>query len=200
MTLWGCPSKSLVDVEQHTTIKPRFHKYHSVPHFPAFHHCFLLFILLCTSITFVISIVKMLFSKISVAAGVVAVSQAAVIGLPPIPIIGGGGISISIPNILPTPTKAPSTTSTAVSTTKSASATSTPGSSILDPLLHFVPNTLTDAASILQGKLNAKTSSPTSNVKGFKFDRFVQIWLENTDFASAMADRKFSTFSDGYSD
>jgi hypothetical protein len=35
----------------------------------------------------------------------------------------------------------------------------------------------------------ALTLSPTSNVKGKKFDRFVTIWLENQDFEIAAADR-----------
>jgi hypothetical protein len=33
------------------------------------------------------------------------------------------------------------------------------------------------------------TSSPTSNIKGKKFDRFVSIWLENQDYDIAAADR-----------
>jgi len=33
------------------------------------------------------------------------------------------------------------------------------------------------------------TRSPVSHVKGRVFDRFVQIWLENTDFDKAQGDR-----------
>lgn len=36
----------------------------------------------------------------------------------------------------------------------------------------------------------AKTESPTSKVKGRIFDRFVVIWLENTDYEMAVGDRK----------
>jgi hypothetical protein len=54
----------------------------------------------------------------------------------------------------------------------------------------FIPNRLVDLKSITEGKNLAKTSSPTSNVKGKTFDRFVNIWLENTDYESAAADRK----------
>lgn len=32
-------------------------------------------------------------------------------------------------------------------------------------------------------------SSPTSNVTGLYFDRFITIWLENTDYEKAAGDR-----------
>jgi hypothetical protein len=35
----------------------------------------------------------------------------------------------------------------------------------------------------------ALTFSPTSNIRGKKFDRFVTIWLENQDYDIAAADR-----------
>ena len=38
------------------------------------------------------------------------------------------------------------------------------------------------------------TLSPTSNIKGKKFDRFVTIWLENQDYDIAAADRQFYSY------
>lgn len=45
------------------------------------------------------------------------------------------------------------------------------------------------AAAIANARDTALTLSPTSYVKGKTFDRFVNIWLENTDYAKAAADR-----------
>ncbi|KAH8586538.1 phosphoesterase family-domain-containing protein [Bisporella sp. PMI_857] len=48
--------------------------------------------------------------------------------------------------------------------------------------------TATGAAAVAAARATAKTLSPTSSVKGKKFDRFVTIWLENTDFDLAAGD------------
>ncbi|KAF7531588.1 hypothetical protein G7054_g8739 [Neopestalotiopsis clavispora] len=45
--------------------------------------------------------------------------------------------------------------------------------------------TATATADVAAARATAKTSSPTSNVKGAAFDRFVVIWLENTDYDMA---------------
>jgi acid phosphatase len=44
------------------------------------------------------------------------------------------------------------------------------------------------ASSIAAAQASIQPSSPTSNVKGAAFDRIIQIWLENTDFAVASGD------------
>jgi acid phosphatase len=49
--------------------------------------------------------------------------------------------------------------------------------------------TATATSDVLAAQATAKTSSPTSNVKGKAFDRFVVIWLENTDYDLAVGDR-----------
>jgi ACR3 family arsenite efflux pump ArsB len=49
--------------------------------------------------------------------------------------------------------------------------------------------TSTATAAVAAAKATAKTLSPTSSVPGKTFDRFVNIWLENTDFEMAAADR-----------
>lgn len=49
--------------------------------------------------------------------------------------------------------------------------------------------TATKSASVAAARATAKTLSPTSSVKGKTFDRFVNIFLENTDFDMAAADR-----------
>lgn len=49
--------------------------------------------------------------------------------------------------------------------------------------------TATGAADVAAAKATAPTLSPTSYVRGKTFDRFVQIWLENTDFDMAAGDR-----------
>lgn len=52
------------------------------------------------------------------------------------------------------------------------------------------PYTATGTTAIAAAKATAKTLSPTSSVPGKNFNRFVNIWLENTDFDKAAADRK----------
>lgn len=37
--------------------------------------------------------------------------------------------------------------------------------------------------------------SPTSNVRGLAFNRFVNIWFENTDYSTAAQDPNFSKFA-----
>jgi len=51
--------------------------------------------------------------------------------------------------------------------------------------------TSTKKADVEAARATAKTLSPTSSVKGKTFDRFVSIWLENTDYVMAAGDRKF---------
>lgn len=51
--------------------------------------------------------------------------------------------------------------------------------------------TATAAADVAAARATAKTSSPTSNVKGKAFDRFVVIWSENTDYDMAAGDGEF---------
>ncbi|CZS96660.1 hypothetical protein WAI453_010082 [Rhynchosporium graminicola] len=46
----------------------------------------------------------------------------------------------------------------------------------------------TAAADIEAARAIAKTLSPVSSIRGKTFDRFVQIWLENTDFDMAAGD------------
>ena len=50
--------------------------------------------------------------------------------------------------------------------------------------------TSTDPAAIAAAQATALTLSPTSAVQGKTFDRFVSIWLENTDYDMAAADRQ----------
>jgi len=50
--------------------------------------------------------------------------------------------------------------------------------------------TATASASIAAARATALTLSPTSSVTGKMFDRFVQIWLENTDYDIAAGDRE----------
>ncbi|KAI1844428.1 hypothetical protein JX266_009315 [Neoarthrinium moseri] len=52
--------------------------------------------------------------------------------------------------------------------------------------------TSTATADVEAARATAKTSSPTSNVKGKAFDRFVVIWLENTDYDLAAGDANLS--------
>ncbi len=51
--------------------------------------------------------------------------------------------------------------------------------------------TATATNSVAQAAATAKSSSPTSNVKGKVFDRLAIIWLENTDYDLAAGDRKY---------
>jgi hypothetical protein len=55
--------------------------------------------------------------------------------------------------------------------------------------------TSTAAAAVAAARATALTLSPTSYVKGKTFDRFVSIWLENTDYDTAAADRAFPSQS-----
>lgn len=50
-------------------------------------------------------------------------------------------------------------------------------------------NTATGTSDIAKAQATAKTSSSTSHVEGKAFDRFVVIWLENTDYTDAFNDR-----------
>jgi hypothetical protein len=49
--------------------------------------------------------------------------------------------------------------------------------------------TKTDKAAVAAARATARTLSPTSSVQGKSFNRFVNIWLENTDFDMAEGDR-----------
>lgn len=48
--------------------------------------------------------------------------------------------------------------------------------------------TATDSANVYAAQATAVTLSPTSNIKGKAFDRFVVVWLENTDYSKAVND------------
>ena len=48
---------------------------------------------------------------------------------------------------------------------------------------------LNTSSAVAATKATAKTLSPTSSVPGKTFDRFVNIWLENTDYEMAAGDR-----------
>jgi len=48
--------------------------------------------------------------------------------------------------------------------------------------------TATGASDVRAAQATAKSSSPTSHVPGKAFDRFVVIWLENTDYNMAIGD------------
>ena len=50
--------------------------------------------------------------------------------------------------------------------------------------------TSTAAAAVAKARATALTESPTSYVRGKTFDRFVAIFLENTDYDTAAADRE----------
>lgn len=54
----------------------------------------------------------------------------------------------------------------------------------------YAQNTATGTAEVAAAAATAKTSSPTSNVKGKVFDRFAVIWLENTDYDKSIGDRE----------
>lgn len=54
----------------------------------------------------------------------------------------------------------------------------------------FAQNTATGIAEVAAAAATAKTSSPTSDVKGKVFDRFVVVWLENTDYDKSVGDRE----------
>jgi|HubBroStandDraft_4_1064222.scaffolds.fasta_scaffold649438_2 hypothetical protein len=50
--------------------------------------------------------------------------------------------------------------------------------------------TSTGSAAVAAARATALTESPTSNVQGLTFNRFVTIWLENTDYSTAAGDRE----------
>jgi acid phosphatase len=50
--------------------------------------------------------------------------------------------------------------------------------------------TATGTAEVAAAAATAKTSSPTSKVKGKAFQRFVTIWFENENFDKAFGDRE----------
>lgn len=52
--------------------------------------------------------------------------------------------------------------------------------------------TSSDPADVEAARAIAKTRSPVSHVRGKVFDRFINVWFENTNFDTAMADRMFS--------
>lgn len=49
--------------------------------------------------------------------------------------------------------------------------------------------TSSDYADVMAARATANTSSPVSYVEGKAFNRFVNIWFENTDYDTALADR-----------
>jgi hypothetical protein len=51
--------------------------------------------------------------------------------------------------------------------------------------------TATGTAAVAAAAATALTLSPTSNVTGSTFDRFVQIWLENHDYLAAILNREY---------
>jgi len=55
--------------------------------------------------------------------------------------------------------------------------------------------TASDPADVYAAQATALTLSPTSNVKGKAFDRYVSIWFENTDYDMAAADPNFQFFA-----
>ena len=58
-----------------------------------------------------------------------------------------------------------------------------------------VQYTSTGTAAIAKAKATALTESPTSNIAGKSFNRFVTIWCENTDYDMAAGDRKWNPVS-----
>lgn len=48
--------------------------------------------------------------------------------------------------------------------------------------------TTTSTSAVYAAQATAKTSHETSNVPGKAFDRFITIWLENTDYDMAAGD------------
>ena len=50
--------------------------------------------------------------------------------------------------------------------------------------------TATGSADVAAAAATAKTSSPTSHVKGKAFDRIAIIYFENTDYDKAIGDRE----------
>ncbi|KAB8339134.1 hypothetical protein FH972_022070 [Carpinus fangiana] len=54
--------------------------------------------------------------------------------------------------------------------------------------LALAQNTATAPSDVYAAQATAKSSSPVSFVPGLAFDRFITIWLENTDFEKAKGD------------
>lgn len=52
--------------------------------------------------------------------------------------------------------------------------------------------TATGTAEVAAAAATAKTSSPTSHVKGKAFDRFVVVYFENQDYGKSAGDRKLN--------
>lgn len=51
--------------------------------------------------------------------------------------------------------------------------------------------TSTASTAVAKARATALTESPTSNVVGTSFNRFVTIWCENTDYSMAAADSQY---------
>ncbi|KAJ5378023.1 Phosphate-repressible acid phosphatase [Penicillium cataractarum] len=51
------------------------------------------------------------------------------------------------------------------------------------------------AAEIEAAQASVLPYSPVSNVKGLAFDRFVDVWIENTDFATTAGDKNFEALA-----
>ena len=66
--------------------------------------------------------------------------------------------------------------------------------SLFTTVLAQTQYTSTGTAAVAKARATAKTESPTSNVAGKSFDRFVTIWCENTDYDMAAQDRTFRAF------
>lgn len=75
---------------------------------------------------------------------------------------------------------------------KTSSGSPQPNSGVMGARLvsKLSPNiyTATAAAAVATAQATAKSASPTSNVPGKAFNRFVTIWLENTDYTTAAQD------------
>lgn len=67
------------------------------------------------------------------------------------------------------------------------------GAAVVSAQTTTVPHTSTDTAAVAAEKATDINLSPTSNVKGKAFDRFVTIMMENTDYSLASTDRKSSS-------
>jgi acid phosphatase len=57
--------------------------------------------------------------------------------------------------------------------------------SVAEPPEHTIEPSL---SAIVSAVATTVPLSPVSNVKGAAFDRFVQVWLENTDYSAASGD------------
>jgi acid phosphatase len=60
---------------------------------------------------------------------------------------------------------------------------------LVDGALTYPDATVHPAPSVIAaGIQTAQALSPVSNVKGAAFDRFIQVWLENTNYDSSAGD------------